>query len=77
MSVAVTSVEVTSVAVTLVADSVSAVAVPVKLGDALGAEAEKADAMASNSVVNSEPRTTLLGSLAERESFAPKFVVGV
>lgn len=53
------------------------VAVPVNVGEEVGAASAKADWMAVYSVVNSAPLITLSGSLVGSESLAPKLVAGV
>jgi hypothetical protein len=62
---------------TALAVTLSNVAVPVKVGLEEGAANPKALWMAVNSVVNSAPLITLLGSFDGRLSFDPKLVVGV
>jgi hypothetical protein len=71
------SLVVTSPSDTALAVTLSNVAVPVKVGLEVGAANPKALWMAVNSVVNSAPLITLLGSFDGRLSFDPKLVVGV
>jgi hypothetical protein len=71
------SLVVTSPSDTALAVTLSNVAVPVKVGLEEGAANPKALWMAVNSVVNSAPLITLLGSFDGRLSFDPKLVVGV